>query len=105
MHHAELHFGGWKRLLSGLAYACQNCGRIIRVDQLRELIETVGDFAIRIPEARLEPRIHVDLVGLEVPLPDTDAARRSGHCIAFLRAPPARSLDEEGRDHHRLQSR
>ena len=74
----------------------ENGGRVIGMHQPAPVIEMIADLVILVAKNLFENRIHVDLAGRQIPVPDADAAcrRRAPVAIVSVHGVRAPSADE-----------
>ena len=110
MHQAVLELVAGAPALQMLVHARHHGWRIVGMHQLQPVVEVIPDLVVLVSEDRLERRVVVKRVGLDVPIPDARPGRSDAHRVAPLaiperdvRPPAACPLDDQRDDHQRLQ--
>ena len=62
----------------------ENGGPVIGMHQPAPDVQVIADLVILVAEHLLEDRIHIDLAGREIPVPDADAAGRRRAPVAIV---------------------
>jgi hypothetical protein len=72
-HHPVLHLVVRTLAIEVLLHARHHRGSIVSVHEPGPVVETVRDLVILVPEGRLQQRVDVNLVRVEVPVPNATA--------------------------------